>query len=447
METVPELDEQSSRPSTARLDPNYDSSPSLGDDESSGWSHVPENEKPTAADNPEASSPKKRHTNGSGNVMAMPDLTQNLESCNWEELQERFTKAMAQRTQVENALQKETAELLEIFTAWSQTTALRDEERAFKRQPLDFPDTEPEPEFDLSSRFAGLSTSTFASGNKGAQDGGTTGDLGAGLDLPKPLQERREEDRDHVRDLVHVAKEALNRSKELENSAVPTEDESVPLTPAQRIAGNSKGHDKADWKLDEFPSDGDSDNDGNGEDTDDEQADEILQNIIDELGVESGPDDAEPEPTATETRASILTPPSSTVDDVEKKNDPNTQPTTQLSPPAPTLPNPTTTTSSSFIPSIPNLPSAPTYLPPPEDITPEISNAFTTKTSSSSWKNDNTPTHWCCICSDDATRKCFGCEGGLLYCLRCWNEAHIEEGYEEERGHEWVRWVAPRREG
>jgi hypothetical protein len=40
---------------------------------------------------------------------------------------------MDQRSQVETTLQKEAADLLEIFIIWSQTTVFRDEDRAYKR--------------------------------------------------------------------------------------------------------------------------------------------------------------------------------------------------------------------------------------------------------------------------------------------------------------------------
>ncbi|KAI1906548.1 hypothetical protein LOZ12_003730 [Ophidiomyces ophidiicola] len=60
-------------------------------------------------------------------------MAKSLRNCSWEQLQERFIEAMDERSDMENALQKETADLLEVFIAWSQTTVFADEDRAYKR--------------------------------------------------------------------------------------------------------------------------------------------------------------------------------------------------------------------------------------------------------------------------------------------------------------------------
>ncbi|KAJ5612425.1 hypothetical protein N7510_005619 [Penicillium lagena] len=60
-------------------------------------------------------------------------LVHGLEACDWEQLQHRYTDAMDEYGRMEENLRAEAATLLEIFTAWSQTTVLQDENRAFKR--------------------------------------------------------------------------------------------------------------------------------------------------------------------------------------------------------------------------------------------------------------------------------------------------------------------------
>jgi hypothetical protein len=44
----------------------------------------------------------------------LEQLAKDLQNCSWEELQARFTRAMDERSECESALQKETAELLEV---------------------------------------------------------------------------------------------------------------------------------------------------------------------------------------------------------------------------------------------------------------------------------------------------------------------------------------------
>ena len=52
---------------------------------------------------------------------------------------------------------------------------------------------------------------------------------------------------------------------------------------------------------------------------------------------------------------------------------------------------------------------------------------------------------WCCICNDDATLQCIGCDGDL-YCLNCWMEGHRGEsaGFEEKK-HKAVQYVKKRK--
>ncbi|KAK2784699.1 hypothetical protein FQN52_008927 [Onygenales sp. PD_12] len=103
-------------------------------------SSKPQPQDQTTAPKPEKTEPNAEQTieNTPANVddelaEEFRELAISLRECDWEELQKRFTDAMNERSQAENALQKETAELLEMFIAWSQTTIVRDENRAYKR--------------------------------------------------------------------------------------------------------------------------------------------------------------------------------------------------------------------------------------------------------------------------------------------------------------------------
>ncbi|KAJ5663767.1 hypothetical protein N7507_004498 [Penicillium longicatenatum] len=65
--------------------------------------------------------------------MLVARLTQGLENCDWDQLQEKYTDAMGEHRRVEDDLRAQTTKLLDVFTTWSQTAKLQDEQRALKR--------------------------------------------------------------------------------------------------------------------------------------------------------------------------------------------------------------------------------------------------------------------------------------------------------------------------
>ncbi|EGE01211.1 hypothetical protein TEQG_00264 [Trichophyton equinum CBS 127.97] len=77
--------------------------------------------------------PKQTNKPSPGKDNGLSGLARELEGYTWEQLQQRFAEEMDERSKAENILQKETADLLEVFMAWSQTTTFRDEDRAYKR--------------------------------------------------------------------------------------------------------------------------------------------------------------------------------------------------------------------------------------------------------------------------------------------------------------------------
>lgn len=81
----------------------------------------------------------------------MQQLAEDLRDCDWEQLEEKYAKAMEEHGTTEEELRTQAAKLLEVnylqlqskntfltallqvFVAWSQTTVIRDENRALKR--------------------------------------------------------------------------------------------------------------------------------------------------------------------------------------------------------------------------------------------------------------------------------------------------------------------------
>lgn len=75
------------------------------------------------------------------------------------------------------------------------------------------------------------------------------------------------------------------------------------------------------------------------------------------------------------------------------------------------------------------LPAAPSFSPSrkPPTITSKVK-----KRGPGGFTDDDIES-WCCICNDDATVRCLGCDGDL-YCTTCWKEGH-GNGPGQERGH------------
>ncbi|PWY71483.1 hypothetical protein BO70DRAFT_365213 [Aspergillus heteromorphus CBS 117.55] len=61
------------------------------------------------------------------------DTTKNLKDHDWNQLEEEYIDSMEKHGGAEQALCIRVSKLLEIFTAWSETTITRDEIRALKR--------------------------------------------------------------------------------------------------------------------------------------------------------------------------------------------------------------------------------------------------------------------------------------------------------------------------
>lgn len=164
---------------------------------------------------------------------------------------------------------------------------------------------------------------------------------------------------------------------------------------------------------------------------DEEEADEYVQRLLAALEVEEkhGAPDEEKE---------------TTNEDDDDTASPELQlPTTPSTlPPASTLKEGTASTSESDllarfsalgVSTNPlGLPSTPTSKPSSSK-KPIITAQLLPKKNSVPKFTDEEIDSWCCICNEDGTVRCLGCDGDL-YCGECWNEGH-GNGVGQERGH------------
>lgn len=81
------------------------------------------------------------------------------------------------------------------------------------------------------------------------------------------------------------------------------------------------------------------------------------------------------------------------------------------------------------------LPSTPTSQPSSAK-KPIIAAKLNSKSSNLPSYTDEDIDSWCCICNEDGTVRCLGCDGDL-YCQECWKDGH-GTGPGQERGHKAV---------
>ncbi|PGH18502.1 hypothetical protein AJ80_04472 [Polytolypa hystricis UAMH7299] len=172
--------------------------------------------------------------------------------------------------------------------------------------------------------------------------------------------------------------------------------------------------------------------DGPSDEELEEDADECLERILEELAAEEKmkkEPDPQPPPATSPPHTSDVNLKNEALSDKSGNGESNTD----IYGSQPRSPPPSQTDETTH-PSISNdmlaLPSVPDFAPT------EKSDASTGR---HRWEGEDRMPSWCCICSDDADVRCLDCVDELLYCYRCWREAHLEEGDIEEKRHVCVR--------
>ncbi|GAB7344695.1 hypothetical protein MBLNU457_3171t1 [Dothideomycetes sp. NU457] len=221
------------------------------------------------------------------------------------------------------------------------------------------------------------------------------------------------EDPKNINALLEEARNALPADQKVESDGLEAgRVEGLDVEIQRQLPGQDEAED-------------DDEDNGNQDKKDEEDADDYISQVLAQLDIEKkyGHDEAEGEEQDAST---------------EDKHDGDDSSSLNL-PSAPTdLPSPpaqSQTTddalSARFASLGLGLPAAPSFNPAAKPIRMSKPSALPKYT-------DEDIDSWCCICNEDATIKCIGCDGDL-YCAECWKEGH-GTGPGQERGHRAVEY-------
>lgn len=222
------------------------------------------------------------------------------------------------------------------------------------------------------------------------------------------------------------------------NSLLKEAKDALPAESEEQAPGNDEANtDKpSKYEVDAGFNDADKENgdDKNEDQRDEADADDYVKKVLAELefdrkhGIVDEPADAENEPGNTSTLDLPSTPsnlPQASSTSASQTDQPPSYEDSELA--------------SRFSKLGLDLPSTPSGPP-----SARIKSSINAKISQSKKKSD-LPVYtdedidsWCCICNDDGTVRCLGCDGDI-YCDTCWREGH-GTGPGQERGHKAVQY-------
>lgn len=232
-----------------------------------------------------------------------------------------------------------------------------------------------------------------------------------------------------VKDLLAQARDLLPHESKANDEALPSQFKDVDIE-IEASGQHTERHDA----------------DSRSKSDEEEQADEYIARVLDELDAEQSTDIAAVE-SQTDQRRQAKAEGSTSLTDV---NDLNTNESMLDLPSTPSIIRTDAPVESKDDRSIDDvlaarfsslgvssisLPAAPSFAPlqKPTRVVGSIKGASLTEA-----YTDADIDSWCCICTEDASVKCLGCEGDL-YCADCWKNGH-GSGAGQEKGHRAVEY-------